>query len=218
MTRNFFRCRICAIIYVLLFWTACLPAGAQEAYHFKKIIQYGWDVPTAEFIQKNIREMETRPFDGIIFRIGKANKTAFDFIAWDESQMEFDTLAQIRWDRFTDNFLLLWAFNKYRMVDWFDDSHWETITANLRLYARAAKTAGCIGICFDPEDYGTSTWIYNESFFPDKTFDEAEAMVRQRGGQFIEAIQEEFPDVRLLCFFLMLNLILHTLTGDNPPC
>ena len=34
----------------------------------KKIVEYGWDVPYPDFVRDNIREMEKRPFDGIIFR------------------------------------------------------------------------------------------------------------------------------------------------------
>ena len=35
----------------------------------KKLIQYGWGIPTPEFIRKNIRAMEKRPFDGLIFQL-----------------------------------------------------------------------------------------------------------------------------------------------------
>jgi hypothetical protein len=34
----------------------------------KKIIEYGWDVPYPGFIRDHIREMEKRPFEGILFR------------------------------------------------------------------------------------------------------------------------------------------------------
>jgi hypothetical protein len=30
-------------------------------------VEYGWDVPYPGFVEQNIREMEKRPFDGIIF-------------------------------------------------------------------------------------------------------------------------------------------------------
>jgi len=35
----------------------------------KKLIEYGWDSQTPAFIAEHIREMEKRPFDGLIFRL-----------------------------------------------------------------------------------------------------------------------------------------------------
>ena len=44
-------------------------AAAQQAPHAKKLIEYGWDVPQPAYIRANIREMEKKPFDGLIFRL-----------------------------------------------------------------------------------------------------------------------------------------------------
>ncbi|MGE5294126.1 MAG: hypothetical protein ACM3VT_04805, partial [Solirubrobacterales bacterium] len=80
----------------------------------KKIIEYGWDVPYPDFIRDNIREMEKRPFEGIIFRTTGFNHT-FDVQPWKQSdlQPQLETLAQIRWGKFTDNFLTLYAANQW---------------------------------------------------------------------------------------------------------
>jgi hypothetical protein len=181
--------------------------------HHKKIIEYGWDVPTAEFIQQNIAQMETSPFDGIIFMIDESGSHAFDTRPWTEDDMQLNTLAQIEWDEFTDNFLILFSANHYGM-DWFNDTHWQTIAANMRLYARAARTAGCVGIVLDPEPYGSNPWEYSAQLYPDKSFAVVEAQVRQRGAQWLSAIQDEFPNPRILSFYLL--SVVRFQTEDDP--
>jgi hypothetical protein len=32
----------------------------------KKLIEFGWDVPTPSFVKQNIELMEKRPFNGIV--------------------------------------------------------------------------------------------------------------------------------------------------------
>lgn len=166
----------------------------------KKLIEYGWDVPYPDQVQKDIRNMEKKPFDGVIFRLREWNH-AFDPRPWDEAKLkpQLDDLAAIQWNTFTDNFLCLYAANNWRM-DWFNDDQWKNITANLRLSAKAAKIGRCVGIVFDPEPYGDNPWAYpgkNQG----RSFAEVEDQVRRRGAQFITAIQTELPEARLLTFF-----------------
>ncbi|MBN1853129.1 MAG: hypothetical protein JW829_10415 [Pirellulales bacterium] len=166
----------------------------------KKLIEYGWDVPYPDQVRKDIGTMEKMPFDGIIFRLREWNH-AFDPRPWDEAQLkpQFDDLAAIEWETFTDNFLCLYAANNWNM-DWFNDEQWENITANLRLSAKAAKIGHCVGIVFDPEPYGDNPWAYAGNN-KEHSFAEVEAQVHKRGAQFMTAIQTELPDVRLLTFF-----------------
>ena len=166
----------------------------------KKLIEYGWDVPYPDQVRKDIRNMEKKPFDGIIFRLREWNH-AFDPRPWDEAKLkpQLDDLAAIEWKTFTDNFLCLYAANNWKM-DWFNDEQWKGITANLRLSAKAAKIGRCVGIVFDPEPYGDNPWAYAGKN-KDRSFAEVEAQVRKRGAQFMTAIQAEMPEVRLLTFF-----------------
>ena len=173
------------------------PSAAQRP--AKKLIEYGWDVPFPDQVRKDIRTMEKRPFDGIIFRLREWNH-AFDPRPWDETQLkpQFDDLAAIEWEAFTDNFLCLYAANNWNM-DWFNDEQWKGITANLQLSAKAAKIGRCVGIVFDPEPYGDNPWAHTAD--QGHSFAEVESQVSKRGAQFITAIQTELPDVRLLTFF-----------------
>jgi len=99
----------------------------------------------------------------------------------------------------TNNFLTLYAANKAGM-NWFNDEHWENIEDNLRLFSLAVKTGRCVGVCFDPEPYGTDPWVYPGSY-KDKSFDEVGEQVRKRGRQFIRALEANMPKLRVLSFF-----------------
>lgn len=183
----------------LLASVAASPARAQDAPR-KKLIEYGWDVPYPDFVRDHIREMEKRPFDGIIFRLKDENH-AFDPRPWDPAKLrpQFDQLRAIRWGTFTDNFLTLYAANNWNM-DWFNDEQWRNIVANLKLTAKAARIGRCVGICFDPEPYGPNPWVYKDRF-PGKSYAEVVAQVRKRGAEFMAALRSELPNVRLLTFF-----------------
>lgn len=193
-----------ALLMVTL--TASIPALAAEPLPTiermeKKLIEYGWDVPTPDFIRANIREMEKLPFDGLIFRL-KAGGNALDPKPWDEAKFaeDFDNAANIAWDKFTDNFVQMLVSSDQ---DWFDDTHWQAIEHNIKLVAKTARLAKCAGICFDPEPYGTNPWDYKALPHKDtKPFAEYQAKVRERGSQFVRALQEELPSAKILTFYL----------------
>jgi len=168
----------------------------------KKIIEYGWDVPYPDFVRDNIRAMEKRPFEGLIFRT-KGFDHVFDVRAWNKAdlQPQLDTLAQIQWQKFTDNLLTLYAANKWKM-DWFNDDQWKVIVENMKLFSLAVKSGNCVGVCFDPEPYGDNPWAYPGQY-KDKSFDQVGDKVRQRGREFIVALQEHKTDLKVLSFFLM---------------
>ena len=180
----------------------------------KKIVEYGWDVPYPDFVKDNITEMEKRPFEGIIFRT-KGFDHAFDTRPWKQAdlQPQLDTLAQIKWKKFTDNFLTLYAASKWNM-DWFNDEHWNIIVKNMKLFSLAVRSGNCVGVCFDPEPYGTDPWVYPGSY-KDKSFDQVCEQVRRRGRQFIIALQEHKPELRVLSFF-QLGLFGHIVDEPDP--
>lgn len=201
--------RTVPLTFVAITVWICAFAGAQEAAAAaghaplpldKKLIEYGWDVPFPDFIRDNIATMERRPFDGLIFKLRGGGK-ALEPIRWEPSQFnpDLEAVRAIRWGRFTDNFVIIWAASNQ---DWFDDAHWEIIASNLALMARVAKEAGCVGVCFDAEPYGQNPWSYQEAAHKDtRTFAEYEAVARKRGAEFVQAVERELPDPRLLTFF-----------------
>jgi len=195
-------CSGLAGIVAALMLSLAIPAQSQTNAKTleKKIIEYGWDVPSPDYVRAHVREMEQKPFDGIIFRLqGGAN--VFEPTPWDESKFaaDVDNLANTQWEKFTDNFASMLAASNQ---DWFDDNHWTAIEHNTAIIAKAAKTARCVGICFDPEPYGANPWTYAEAAHKDsKTFAEYEAQARKRGAQFIKAVERELPNPKILTFF-----------------
>ncbi|MCU0917227.1 MAG: hypothetical protein MUC88_22080 [Planctomycetes bacterium] len=195
------RCRLSALLLLTIVLVPAESLLAQPRPR-KKIIEYGWDVPYPDFVRDNLRDMEKRPFEGIIFRT-KGFDHVFDTRPWnkDELQPQLDTLAQIPWQKFTDNFLTLYAANRWKM-DWFDDEQWQTIAANLKLFSLAVHTGRCVGVCFDPEPYGQNPWAYPGAY-QGRSFEQVADQVRQRGRQFITALQEHPGNIKVLSFFLM---------------
>jgi hypothetical protein len=196
LQRRLFMIFPAMLICVALF----LELAAGQPRPRKKVIEYGWDVSYPDFVEQNVQEMEKRPFDGIIFRT-KGFDHIFDISVWkkEELQPQLDTLAKIKWRKFTDNFLTLYSANNSKM-DWFNDDHWSTIVENLKLFSMAARAGHCVGVCFDPEPYGTDPWVYPGSY-KDKSFDEVAEQVRKRGRQFIQALETNMPNLRVLSFF-----------------
>ena len=181
----------------------------------KKLIEYGWDVPDPAFIREHIREMEQRPFDGIIFRMSGPMTPVFEQKLWDPHRFDKDyaDLAAIRWRRFKHNFIMMWAASDQ---DWFNDSHWRAIEQHVRMIAKAARIGRCIGLAWDPEPYGPNPWAYTTAAHKDtKSFAEYEAMARRRGAQFLRAIKAELPKAQLLTLF-QLSLFPHLCRAMAP--
>jgi len=192
------------------------PVAEGQGRPQKKIIEYGWDVPYPDFLSKNIRRMEQLPFDGVIFRLRPEHfNWVFNIRRWDEQKLkgEFDDLKAIEWKKFTDNFLIINVGNYDGSMDWFDDGHWQIISANLRLASKAAKLGRCVGICFDAETWTKhKPWIYPGKY-KDRSFAEVSAQSRRRGAQFMEALQGEMPKLKLLTFWMLSD---HARLHDEP--
>jgi hypothetical protein len=160
--------------------------------------------------------MQDRPFDGLAFKLNTKVTLAFENRRWAESEMHFDVLPQISWGRYTDNFILVWGQSD-TPVDWFDDALWQTITENTRLMSRALNLSGAKGIIFDPEFYPStfeSLWKYRPELYGGRAFAEVEAQVRRRGSEFMQSLQVEKPDVRVLSLWAV--AVAYANVGANP--
>ena len=168
----------------------------------KKLIEYGWDVPTPVFVKENIEQMEKRPFDGLVIKL-KEGKQVFLHQPYDSKKFNQDlqSLKSTNFTKFTDNFVLMWATPEEGW-NWFSDSDWQASEQNIRLFAKAARAGRFAGIFFDPEPYGVNPWIYpNLPSAKDKSFEECWRQVRKRGAQFMQVLQQELPGVKVLFAF-----------------
>lgn len=199
--------------------TALLLAAASCAYgggsmKGKKLIEYGWDVPTTEAVRKNIAKMEEIPFDGIVMYVSykTGDKDNLAMLPWqtfsrtrfkpEQYEHAIADIKATKFKRFKDNFIGLIAMPGD--VDWFDDE-WSSVAFNAGCLAKVAKQSGCKGIMFDPEHYGKyPIWAYTQ-FDPKNqaahTFEEYYAKIKERGKEFMRAIDAEYPGIVILTLY-----------------
>jgi hypothetical protein len=119
-------------------------------------------------------------------------------------QHAIDDLKATKFKRFTDNFIMMDSYPG--LVDWFDPD-WSIVAHNAACLARVAKQGGCKGIMLDPEMYGPLVpWSYlvmPEQLRKAHTYEQYRVKTRQRGREFIRAINKEFPDIVIFTLFGM---------------
>lgn len=106
-------------------------------------------------------------------------------------------LSQISWcDSKTDNFLY------YTLVgsnaEWFNDNQWDVVNKNALTISNEVIAAKAKGIFWDTEHYGSSIWEYNSLLYPNNTYEEVKAKVRQRGYDFTTSLASIKPDIKIL--------------------
>ena len=172
----------------------------------RKLIGWGSDVAYPAKVQSTIRQVEELPLNGIVlsnFNGKKAGKDfTFDWECFGRQKFDRDDLASmirilsnIRFKRFTDNFLRFTV--QPGNFDWFDD--FSAPLHNARMWAAVAREVGARGWKFDVEDYKERLFIYKKQKHAEtKSFDEYAAQIRRRGRQMMEAIQSANPEIVLL--------------------
>jgi len=113
----------CAYRYIVLVLTLpviplILPSTEAQVIYpttHKKIIEFGWDIPSPAYLRDHLTEMEKRPFQGVAIRIPEdaGGGNVFDVRRWDGGtaaarEREMAILASLpHSDRLTDNFLTI---------------------------------------------------------------------------------------------------------------
>jgi hypothetical protein len=185
--------------------------GAGPILAQKSLIEFGWDEPGTEFMREHIDEMEMSPFDGCVFHVdydkGDGGKGSFTWECWGKKAFTYEELTPAvedlkatRFRRFTGNFLRFNTTPADR--DWFDD--FGVVANNATLAARAAKEGGVKGILFDIEQYNSPLWQFSwcqKKAGREVTWEELAKRVRECGEEFVEAVQEEYPDIVVFLTF-----------------
>ena len=116
------------------------------------------------------------------------------------------------WGNFKDNFFLInitgMAAKRFMVdgtpkpLDWFDDNlFYNHIFPKVAYFCKALKSVGA-QICFDTEAYTTEPYDYYYKYKNSgKTFCEYEEKVRQRGREFAETINENYPAAKVLMLY-----------------
>jgi len=196
-------------------------APAQEKPNI--IWECGQNVPNSAYWKKHGAELEAiLPFDGVMLKIehpvtegGTMKMSWKNNVGWKVFGKERVTEEMVRpfvedmkaagLKKLTHNLVGVCPYPYPNIMNWFDDDWWDGICQDITIVAKAAKDAGCVGIVFDPEQYGPRTrqgnWrLLVESTGQKQSYEEYDAEVRRRGRAFGKALSAGFPDCTILFF------------------
>ena len=153
--------------------------------------------------------------------VGGGTCETLDQLAWSTMKVPdsavkqvVDDLKRVSWGHVTDNFL--W----YRLerghvedtdlgADFTNDTEWSAVEHNAALSARICREANLKGFLLDTEQYGRyvagpeslklAPNEYGKMAYP--MGKDSPELVRQRGRQWIKAVQAEFPQITIVIFF-----------------
>jgi hypothetical protein len=173
------------------------------------LIEHGWDASTAASAKTNAARIDTLPFDGI--SIAPAfNPCGVTPVTLAQAQADLNAMPKLT--KVTHNFVLCRLIDSAAPgstvgpFDMANDATWATITANLSVYAQAARATGMFdGFMIDTEYYGTGPnpwdhdtipipWTYGASR-PWTLPAAAKAQAQRRGKQTMDALRAAWPDV-----------------------
>ena len=193
-------------------------AGAAQADQApkKKLIEFGWDRPSPEFLRDNLAAIEKLPFDGIAVKLpmGEAifTKTPYPIADYLAQQA---ILSSIKFTTLTDNFLLMWGTAEDGWL-WTNDADWHAAETNIRNFADTAAAGGFKGVLWDAETYGYNPWVYSADRYPGQSFEAVQAVVFKRGVSFVTTLQSELPDVQILALWLIGSILDERKWNDDP--
>ncbi|MDO8585509.1 MAG: beta galactosidase jelly roll domain-containing protein [Armatimonadota bacterium] len=197
----------------------CLVVGPAHAGKTtgKKLIEYGCDNPDTAFVREHIAEMEKIPFDGVVIRVTDNPEAPFEshtlglevfkgrkFEPSDYAHA-IEDLKATRFTTLTDNFIQLYP-PYFGTIDWYDPN-WSVVAHNAACLAKVAKEGGCKGLMLDPEMCDPNNWplwwyagrVKDKKDAP--SFTDYAAKVRERGREFIRAVNKEYPDITFLMLY-----------------
>lgn len=206
---------------VLVFVSVVLfsPHGqalAQGPAKAKKLIEWGWDEPDTKFMRQNVEKMEQLPFDGLVFHVTDRKGANWVWEMWGNRRFELaefqhaiDDLRGTPFRRLTERFLRVNVTPGN--VDWFDDQVWAVVAHNVGVAAQIANQGGCKGFMFDVEQYNDQLFDYGkQKHRAGKSFADYRAKVRQRGQEWMTAVNRPFPEITLLLAYA------YSITGGPP--
>jgi autotransporter-associated beta strand protein len=183
--------------------------------------------PTPKFLAEHPEYLANHPFDGVTIPLMidldytrsqglvTTGPHAMQWIGmsslpipWSAVAESVEYLKQVQWGHVTDNFLWYGVQNLTNSSwedgdrGWFVDpdsqADWDVVVANAAVAARAARESGLKGFLVDTEQYTK----YPTGDRPEYPFGLGDASTwRERGRQWIEAVQSEFPAIELQFFF-----------------
>ena len=120
-------------------------------------------------------------------------------VPWDAIKPAVDDLKRVQWGSLTDNFL--WCNTRggdtvFR-ADLTNDDDWQGVEHNAKMMGRLCKQAGLKGLLLDTEQYSR----YEKTGEPFPWGRGSSELMRDRGRRWMQALQSEAPDIRIIIFF-----------------
>ncbi len=146
--------------------------------------------------------MSAYPFDGVCLRIwvkGGKDRYLDEFcmsgsidVTEADVQRTIEAYKKVKWGSLTDNFLywfLRHGGTSFAKLD--NDAQWNRVLNNVSLMGKVAAECGFKGIWFDTEDYAGSPFTGYDN-----------ELAKQRGKEWIEALQLELPNPVIMFTFI----------------
>jgi hypothetical protein len=171
----------------------------------KKLLDYSaFNVPTPTMLLNTIPALKERGYAGSVFRLEGLSVDIFVNTPHDEAAVtaNYQALKQLKDSGYSENFLQIHS-QMSEGWSWLSDTDWGYTEAKLTGLVKAAKEGGLRGLMFDAEPYGYSPWRYDEAYYEGKTLEEVSSVVRERGQRFMNIIQAELPNAKILNLWLM---------------
>lgn len=205
------RGRVYASLLAIITLCACTAwAGAN------KFIASGWEFNEAgvDTLLARADDMDQAPIDGcIVYLYAKGRDGSvictrtggiFGDREWDYADIEplvpkYRKLLAHK--SFRHSFLDGYRAPKKRIA-WGDDAAWAKISHNLRVVAKFAKACGFAGLRMDPEDYHRQRQ-YQLMDADGMSYERCADLARRRGRELFTGVFAEFPDAKVLSYFLL---------------
>ena len=187
----------------------CVAVGA-DADCGKALIGYGWDFleATTEDVYRNRAKFAGSGVDGVLMSIDgrKSDGSPFKgrYVMTEYAMCERDfasarsQLPAIMSCKGLKESMALMLMTPRKRISWNDDRAWAVISNNVALIARIAKAGGMKGLSIDHEDYYRQRQFNQLPNDPNGIWN----MARNRGRQIFGGLFAEFPDAKLLGFWM----------------
>ena len=184
-----------------------LIAGAEGS---KAIIGYGWDFleATTEDVFRNRAKFADCGTDGVLMSVDGVNSKGDKYrgrrvmsmfmMREDDFDNSLKLLKGITASKGLKESMALMLMTPGKRIAWDDDAAWAVVSNNVAMISRIAKRGGMKGVAIDHEDYYKARQ-FNEK--PDD-FDGVWEKARQRGREVFGGLFAEFPDAKVLGFWM----------------
>lgn len=197
---------------------ACLfLAGGAGAVPRKVIVAHNWDLLAVgtEDVWRNRTKFAAVGVDGILFPLdrmtpdgksvrGRDVMTSGTFVESDFDASAAQARECLQLDGLRESLVLFALIPRTRLA-WTNDAAWACASRNVAVLARVARAAGFRGLAIDHEDY-TKQRQFRYEPTADPEYDATRELARRRGREFFGAFFGEFPDARILAFWLLSEL------------